>query len=57
MCTVYIMVLFFILGMKLWISCIGNWTANHYIVMFVVSIMGLAVMLHMRDFCALMHVT
>jgi len=53
---VYIMVLFFILEMKPWISGIGNWTANHCTVMFDVSIMGFAVILCMRDFHALMHV-
>ena len=42
---VYIMVLFFILEMKAWMSGIGNWTANHCTVMFGVSIVGFAVIL------------
>ena len=53
---VYIMVLFFILEMKLWITGIGNWTANHCTVMFGATIMGFAVILFMRDFHALMRV-
>jgi hypothetical protein len=52
----YIMVLFFILEMKPWISGIGNWTANHFTAMFSVRITGFAVILHMRDFHALMHI-
>jgi len=56
MCVVYIMILFFILEMKPWISGIGNWTANHCTVIFGVSIMGFAVILHTRDFHVLMHI-
>jgi hypothetical protein len=53
---VCVMVLFFILEMKPWISGIRNWTANHCTVMFGVSIMGFAVILRMHDFHALIHV-
>jgi hypothetical protein len=53
---VCIMVLFFILEMKLWISGVGTWTGNHCTVMFGVSFTGFPVILRMRDFHALMHV-
>lgn len=57
MCVVCIMVLFFILEMKPWISGVGTWTGgNHCTVMFGVRFMGFAVVLHMHDFHALMQV-